>query len=232
MGIEPKDNEVLQLLKKIKDANGTYPQELLAARRQGYLKQVAQISGGAGLAVALKETVKHPKGTPTPPIPPVAGTLLEGLLVVAIVVEASAVAYFYRGKLTELFNSITGSPKVEEVSSPPALSSPIPGLELTPSPVVTLIGTETETATPVETPSLMAGQPTSQTGAGSSGSVTQAVSTANPSNGSTGNNGNQYGLTPKPERTKDPGGNTNSDGTTNDNNGGNSGNPSDPKKNK
>ena len=32
---DPKDNDVLQLLKKLKDSNGAYPQELLAVRRQG-----------------------------------------------------------------------------------------------------------------------------------------------------------------------------------------------------
>lgn len=232
MGIDPKDNDVLHLLKKLKDANGAYPPDLLSARRQGYLKQVAQISGGAGLAVALKETVKHGKGTPA--LTGGAGTLLEGLLVVAIVIEASAVAYFYRDKLTDLFQSITGAPTAEQISNPPVIASPIPELELTPSPVFTLTGTQTETATPVGTPSLMAGQPTNKPGTTSNtgGSTTQAVSTPNASDPN-GNNGNQYGLTPKPERTKDPG-NNNNDGDTNDTNNDNNsdGNQSDPKKKK
>ena len=51
MEYDPKDNEVIHLLKKLKDSNGAYPPEMLALRRQGYIKQVAEISAGAGLAL-------------------------------------------------------------------------------------------------------------------------------------------------------------------------------------
>src|SRR6266540_1733990 len=110
MALDPKSTDVFQLLKQLKDANGAYPQDLLASRRQGYLKQVAAISGGAGLAIALKQTVKAAKGAG---LSHVTGTLLEGILVFAIVAEAGAVTYFYRDKLVELYQSITGSPGVQ-----------------------------------------------------------------------------------------------------------------------
>src|SRR5512142_863194 len=100
MAINPKDIDVLQLLKNVKDANGIYPPELLASRRQIYLKQVAQIGGGAGLAAALKSTAKT--GGKVAGLPPAAGTLLESLLVVAIVAEAGTVTYLYRDKIKEV----------------------------------------------------------------------------------------------------------------------------------
>src|SRR5215216_953142 len=213
MEIDPTNNEVLQLLRKLKDSNGTYPQELLAVRRQGYLKQVAQIAGGAGLAMGLRNTVKNARGASG--LPAAAGTLLEGLLVVAIVVEASTVAYFYRDQVARYFQKLTNQPKVEEVISPPVVSSPLPTLQVTPSPLVTEAVTETET--PGLTPTLqLAAQPTNpsspSTGQGSGeGGGSQPVSTSAPSDGSSSNenNGNHYGQTPIPERTKDPVGNDN-----------------------
>ena len=206
MGIDPKNNDVFQLLKKLKEDqdNGTYPQDLLAVRRQGYLKQVAAIAGGAGLASVLRNTAKSGKGAA---LPPVAGTLLEGLLVVAIVAEASTVAYFYRGQLAKLLQNFSNQPKVEEVTNPPVISSPIQGLGLTPSPIVA----ETETETPVGTPSLLAEQPTRQgsdQGSNQDNNSNPAVATSAP-NSNHHNNGNQYGHTPIPNRTKKPGNNSN-----------------------
>jgi hypothetical protein len=220
MGIDPQNTDVFQLLEKLKEANGTYPQELLALRRQGYLKQVAAVSGGAGLAMALKNTAKGAKGTA---LPPAASSVLEGILVVAIIAEAGAAAYFYRDKIADLFHSLSGSPKVEEVANPPVASSPIPGLEIGLTPVLTV----TETATPISTPSPLLAEQATQNG-------TSQESQANPSNpteatqgGSPAvstpdvndntNNGNHYGNTPIPERTKEPGNDTSTtNNTTND----------------
>jgi hypothetical protein len=220
MGLDPRDNDVLQLLKKLKDANGTYPQELLAARRQGYLKQVAEVSGGAGLAVALRNTIKNTNGAGTgagagTSLSPLTGTIVEALLVAAIVAEAGAVTYFYRDKITQLYQSITSSPKVEEVANPPVAASPISIMSLptsSASPVAT--GTElvTPTATPIGTPTLLAAQPTNPAGGSASGggTTTQGGTPAasTPSGGAVdpnGNNGNHYGQTPIPERTKESG---------------------------
>lgn len=190
---------------------------MLALRRQRYLSQVAEISGAAGLAVALRNTGKGGKGVG---LPPAAGTVVEALLVVALIAEAGAVTYFYRDKLAQVFRSITSSPKVEQVANPPAVSSPLPGFDWTPSPVFTAAvsltpspaGTQTGTLTPDGTPSpgLAAD---STPGNGTGGTTLQSASTP-PANG---NNGNQYGLTPKPVRTKESG-TTNSQDSSKDSN--------------
>lgn len=212
MGIDSQDTDVLQLLKKLKDTNSTYPQELLAARRQGYLQQVAQVSAGLGLTAALKTTVKSAPGAGSLPT---AGTLLEGLLVVAIVAEASTVAYFYRDKIAQFIQNRTNTPKVEQVVNPPVFSSPVADFEVTPSPALTesITATIVDSPTPLSTPSLFAEQPTahqvneSNADNNQSDVSTQAVSTPSPNTND--DNGNHYGLTPKPVRTIDSGNNNN-----------------------
>jgi hypothetical protein len=220
MGIDAKDTDVFQLLQKLKEVNGTYPPDLLAERRQGYVKQVAEIGAGAGLAAALKSTVKTAQGTGTG-IPPAASTLLESLLVVAIVVEAGTVTYFYRDRLVDLYNNITKSPKVEEVSNPLVMPSPFVGanIQFTVTPVFTVTGT----VTPISTPSLLAEVPTHQQQNGSQSDTNQttiqsatqsgspAISTPDPRD----DNGNHYGQTPIPARTKEPGNNSNRDNAQN-----------------
>ncbi len=143
MEYDPKDNEVIHLLKKLKDSNGAYPSEMLALRRQGYIKQVAQIGAGAGLAFGLRNIARGGQGAAG--LSSTAGTFVEALLVVALVAEAGAVTFFYRSKLAEFFRSVTNSPHVQEVSGPPVPSSPIPEMTLTPSPAITLTGTGTLT---------------------------------------------------------------------------------------
>lgn len=212
MEYDPKDNELIHLLKKLKDSNGAYPPEMLALRRQGFLKQVAAISAGAGLAMSLRNTIKSGKGAS---LSSAAGKVVETLLVVAIVAEAGAVTYFYRHKLTEVFNSVRNSPRAEAVASPPVLPSPLAEMEFTSSPVatVTVSKTATLTATPESTPSPQlaveateqnnnSGPTTSNTGnTGSGDPGSQSEPTESPNT----NNGNHYGQTPKPERTIQPG---------------------------
>ena len=137
MEYDPKDNDVIHLLKKLKDSNGSYPQEMLASRRKGYLKQVAEISAGAGLAMGLKNLAKS--GGKTASMSSATGTVVEALLVVALLAEAGAVTYFYRDKIAQYYRSITdtNSSYVEEISNPPVLSSPTPEIEGTPSPMMT-----------------------------------------------------------------------------------------------
>jgi hypothetical protein len=238
MEYDPKDNEVIHLLKKLKDSNGAYPPEMLALRRQGYLKQVTQVSAGAGLAVALRSIAKGGKGA-AGASSSTAGTVVEALLVVALIAEAGAVSYFYRGKVAEYFRSITRSPNTGEVASPPMVSSPLAEMQITPSPVITITvtGTQTLTLTPVTpsgTPSTVLVAETvpsdGETGVdvqssastsipGSTGSTSStdsntggssSVSTRDPN----GNNGNHYGQTPIPVRTKDPGNTSSSTQTT------------------
>jgi hypothetical protein len=215
MGMDTQNIDVFQLLKNLKDTNGTYPQELLAARRQGYLRQVAEVSGGAGLAAALKTTVKSTHAAGTGSLPS-AGTLVESLLIVAIAAEASTVAYLYRDNFADLYQNITRSPQVVEVANPPVVVSPIPDFEFTPTPVFTeeLTATSTETITPVGTPSVLAELPATNhrddlgqgndQGTATTNTLPGVVSTQRPDDGND-DNGNHYGLTPKPVRTIDSG---------------------------
>jgi hypothetical protein len=220
MEYDPQDNEVIHLLKKLKNSNGAYPPEMLALRRQGYLKQVAEIGAGAGLAVGLRNLAKGGKGATG--LSSTAGTVVEALLVVALVAEAGALTYFYRDKVADYIRSITRSPQVQEIANPPVLPSPLVEMKITPSPVATITGTVTESLTP-GTPSgtplteLAAGttQPNGTNGVGVKSESTSvpggnengsgpSVSTRVPN----GNNGNHYGQTPKPERTKEKKDNT------------------------
>ncbi|MGE5642521.1 MAG: hypothetical protein ACM3Y8_05865 [Byssovorax cruenta] len=229
MGIDAKDTDVFHLLQKLKESNGTYPKELLAIRRQGYLRQVAEISAAAGLATALKSTAKSAQGTATG-LSSSLSTVLESLLVVAIVAEAGVVTYFYRDKLAALYDNLTKSPKVEEISSPPVpvISSPVADTAFIITPSITPVFTLTVTETPLVTPSQLAGLPTEheavQSDMGPDTNTThtsttqdtnqggsQAISTPDPH----GNNGNHYGQTPIPARTKEPGNNSNNNNNTN-----------------
>ena len=239
MDYNPKDNEVIHLLKKLKDSSGAYPPELLALRRQGYLKQVAQVSAGAGLVVGLKNFAKGGKGA-AGLSSSAAGTVVEALLVVALVAEAGAVTYFYRDKVAEYVHLITRAPKVEHVVSPPVIPSPFVEMQsqITPSlteeavtPTVT--GTESLTpGTPSGTPSAVLAAGTTQPH-GTNGAAVQSASTSGPSSSSgntggtsgsgssqdpKGNNGNHYGQTPKPERTKESGNSSSAEESTSKNN--------------
>lgn len=199
MEFDDKD-EVIQLLTKLKNADGAYPPDMLAARRQGYLKHLAELGIGAGAGLALKQALKSGA---TPAAGPLS-TLVEAVLVVAIVAEAGTVAYINRNKLINLFQSNTKNPNVAEVTTAPGIVSPLTEVSLTITPELT------ESVTPIGTPSpnLLADPLLT---AGTSGNDSQANATPNPND----NNGNQYGLTPKPVRTKDPGNGGNSPNTGN-----------------
>ncbi|HUE99205.1 MAG TPA: hypothetical protein VMN99_08105 [Anaerolineales bacterium] len=217
MRFDSQDEEVIRLLTRLKEADREYPQDLLAARRQRYLKRMGEIGLGIGTGLEIERAVESVK-PPTPAT--VTSTLLETALVVAIVVEASAVAYFYREKLADLFQTITTSPEIQEIISPPGISTPAVAGMVTPSPVIpstillqTISESPTETMpTPTRTPS-PAGivEETSP----SSGEATQVSSTLIPN----GNNGNHYGQTPKPERTKENNGNNDRPPRDNNDNG-------------
>jgi|GEM_PF-1048081 len=197
MEFNEKDAEVVKLLTQLKNAEGGYPVEMMALRRQNYMKQVAGLGIGLGAAGALKQIVKAGGGSS---IPPAASTLLETILIVAIVAEAGAVALINREKFMDLFRTISTQPRVEEViSTPIEAASPLTELvvPITFEPTMTAI-----TVTPAGTPSPVFLFVTSEAASDSEGTTShQAVSTPNPQD----NNGNQYGLTPKPERTVGPG---------------------------
>jgi hypothetical protein len=217
MEFDEKDAEVIQLLTQLKNVEGGYPVEMMAVRRQRYMKQLAGLGVGLGAADALKHTLRGGGGSA---IPPIASTLLETILIVAIVAEAAAVTLINREKLTDLILSISNQPTVEQVvSTPIEIAGPLTELAISTivEPTVTVT---TVTVTPLATSSPALLSITSVPGFENGGSTLQAVSTPNVQD----NNGNQYGLTPKPERTKDPGGNDD------DGDGGNEGSGQKPNK--
>lgn len=206
MEFDPNNQEVVKLLTKLKSTNGAYPPELLSARKARYLQQVAQVSVAAGAGMGIKNVLKGTKGSG---ISSMAGPFLEIALVVAIVAEAGALGYIYRDKLAELLNISLKKPSVEQTANPSVDQSPSLELESTVTPTLT------GTATPMGTPSPVIVV---------NGTAIHATDAMNPVNVEpTDRNGNQYGLTPRPERTKDApgGGNDSSDSNSNNGNGNN-----------
>jgi hypothetical protein len=204
MGFDAQDKEIVRLLTKLKDTDGKYPPDMLAARRQGYLKQMGQIGMGIGLGAGIKNAVKSAKA---PVLSSATSTVLESALVVAIVAESGTVAYFYRDKLADIFKTITKEAGIQEVTpSPvqteleiqgvtpsPAVTATLPSVTLSVSPTITEL-----TSTPVP-------------GVIEDSNTISANATPAPN----GNNGNHYGQTPKPQRTKEP--NINNDTLPKDN---------------
>ena len=180
MELDPKDYDVVRWLTKLKYADEAYPSDLLASRRQHYTRRVAAIAVGLGVAAGLKSTIKSGKSRS---FVPTASNLIETALVVAIVAEVSTAAYFYRNEISKLVQSYSSNPQVLEVTSPPEMSSPVPGLIITKLPEITATPTSTETPTETQAPS--------GTVAKNDGNSDQTKSTPDP-------NGNQFGQTPKP----------------------------------
>ncbi len=210
MELTPDDQKVVDLLSKLKNSNGTYPSDILEARRQTYLKQVANVGLGIGIGAGLKNGAKSGNGAGA--VATATSKILETALIAAIAIEAGTATYLYRDKLADLIKKNTGSANVQEIApSPNGASSLSLGLTATlESPSATIT---TPTNTPSVTPSVTPGP---EIAGGNNGTNSSVNATPQPG----GNNGNQYGLTPKPVRTKDnntnTGGNNNGgDGNTN-----------------
>jgi hypothetical protein len=190
MELDLQDHDVVKLLTKLKNAHVVYPAGLLTPRRQKYIERVEQIGFGLGIAPVLRTALKRKKSRGSPPT---TGGLLETVLLVAIIAESVSAAYIYRDKISEVARSLSTKPQILEVTA--VLNSPSPIPEVTaiksPAPSVTPSSTETPTVT------------TSATVVKKNDSNNQVGATPDPN----GNNGNHYGQTPKPERTKDKGGN-------------------------
>jgi len=205
----PKDQKVVDLLTKLKDSNGGYPSDMLAARRRKYLKQMANVGLGIGIGAGLKETAKG-AGNGASTATTVGSKILETVLIAAITIEAGTATYLYRDKIANAIQSYISRPTVQEVASPPdKTSSTNPSL-------IESVGTSSVTmsATPSGTPS---GTPSSSTSVadsnnknnnGGANTSLNANATPNPN----GNQGNQYGLTPKPVRTKENNGGSGTSG--------------------
>ena len=202
MEFEPQDRKVVELLTKLKGANEGYPSDMLAARRQAFLNNMAGASLGAGAGTALNRTLKS--GGSSGGAPFTIGKLLEAALLVAIVAEAGAVAYFYRDKVTDVFRGISAPSQVQEIVSPPVATFSFPELEIseiTSSVVPT--GTASEIATSTQVPGVADDPNSINDVAATLTDSTPDPTVNNENSGTNGNNGNHYGQTPKPERTKD-----------------------------
>ena len=205
---DPKDEKVVELLAKLKNANSAYPSAMLESRRRSFMSQMA----GMGVGAAFKNAVKNGNGTGGTST--TTGLLLETTLIVAIVAEAIVLAYIYRDRLVDVFKSTSTTPAIQEVTSLPAITSSFPTLEIpevsisavpevsvSAIPEVSLSDIPTEIAShiPPGTPTPAVAE---SLNANNSEAATLTGSTPDP-NGNNGNNGNHYGQTPKPERTKE-----------------------------
>jgi hypothetical protein len=196
MGFDAQDKEIVRLLTKLKETDGKYPPDLFAARRQGYLKQMGEIGLGIGAGLKIKNALNSTKA---PALSSVSSTILESALLIAIVAETGTVAYFYRDKLADLFQTVTKEASGQEVTPPPVHTeleiqgvTPSPPATATlPSAILSVSPTGTE-LTSTNTP--MPGVVEEDNG------TISVNSTPVPN----GNNGNHYGQTPKPQRTKEP----------------------------
>lgn len=206
MVYEPEDQEIIRLLTKLKNAEQQYPEQMLLARRELFFQQMANV--GLGIESGAEGGLEPAVESASPPsVPPVASGLLEIALVAAIILEAGAVAYFYRDRLADFFQTLTTQPRVQVVTPPPVFTDPLEIESITPSPVATPTPlSATPSGIPTGTiPSLfrtpqpeVAGENNSSNASGSQINSTPAASEKDKSN-----QGNHYGQTPKPERTKE-----------------------------
>jgi hypothetical protein len=215
MELNPDDKKVIDLLSKLKNTNGGYPSDILAARRQAYLKQVANVGLGIGVGAGIKNAAKNGNGVGA--VATITSKILETTLIAAIAIEAGAVAYIYRDKIVDLIRTYTGSSNAQESGS-----SSTGLIEPKVSPSATVTTPSATAATPSVTVTTPSGTVTVTTGTPSpnvAGNNNSSSVNVTPKPG--GNNGNQYGLTPKPERTKD---NNNNNDKNNDGGSGNTDN--------
>lgn len=202
MGFDAQDKEIVRLLTKLKEADGSYPPDLLATRRDGYLRQMGEI----GLVLAAGKGIKNAvQSAKAPVLSSATSTVLESALFVAIAAEAGTVAYFYRDKVADFFQSVTQGTKVQEASAS-LVPTDVEMQGVSPSAAVAATLPSTSLAiNPTEPES-------SNTPVPDVVEQNNALSVdATPSPKDHNNNGNHYGQTPKPERTKEPKGNDNKD---------------------
>jgi len=207
MEFGPEEKKIVDLLAKLKKNEGNYPGNLLESRRQAYLSQIASIGAGVGIGAGIKTVTKTPKAGVTGHLSTIsAGTLVEAVLVVAIVVQASFVVYNYRDRIAGFFRSLAAGSPVEE--GVPALQTvpAAPGIVVSDTLAVTGSSTDIPSVTVTVEP------PLSESGSGSQGAaVTETPQPGNP--------GHHYGQTPglpkstkennnsNPTKAKDTGGN-------------------------
>lgn len=200
MEFEPEDQQIIELLTKIRNKGETYPRKLLANRRQVFLQQMANVGMGLGIGEGIKTVAKAPKSSSFIHLPAFSmSSLMEILLVFAILTQAMIIAYSYRDRIANIFH--WGSPPIALTDVLiPVTGSSIPGtITVSETPIVLATDTPTPSPSTTVTSTMTIEPPLSvinENGAAGNPSVTQAPPTND-------NNGNHFGQTPKPERTKE-----------------------------
>ena len=204
------DQDVVKLLSNLKNAEQSYPSEMIQSRRDMYMQQAAAMAiltktSGGGTPAGEGGASASGTGTGTGLFS--LRTFFETALVITIMVEAGVAAYIYRDQIADFINS-TLFPTVEVAANPtddPSFTPaavPVTGDELaTESPAVTATVTVTVTDTPFPNLVTESSAPVVQEDTNSNN--LQVESTPPPVD----NPGNHYGNTPQPERTKDAGNN-------------------------
>lgn len=197
MDFEPEEQQIVELLTRLKNQqDGAYPKKLLASRRQVFLGQMASIGAGLGIGAKLKTAAKSSKAGSVSHLSSFSvSSLVETLLVVAIVAQAGVIAYTYRDRIVDFVNSLSG------ITTPTADSIPVTGSSV---PEVVVSDTPIVTVTPIETPTTTVTVISSNTTSSditSNGDIqnTTVVETPQPANN---NPGNHFGQTPKPTQEK------------------------------
>jgi hypothetical protein len=199
------EQDVIQLLANLKQAENNYPSDLLLSRREMFVKQAASAAVAMDTAMKMNNGTNAGNAAPAASSAPAAsiGKLLEIVLITAIVVEAGAAAYLYRDNIADFINSIF-SPRVEQVANPPDTVD-IPntgnaGVTETPSATLTdtAVPTDTLLAAPLQNDNDNDNGAGGGEGSGSGGGDNPpAVSTPEPTKP-----GLHLGQTPRPERTQ------------------------------
>ena len=196
------DKDVLQLFASLKNAENNYPQDMIESRRETFAKQAAAmaiLSKASGNSESLPGTSQTASTIPSGAAGVGSlsmGTILETVLVIAIVAEAGVATYVYREKIADFFNSIFG-PNTEQVANPPDNTSSDPTVsdELT---VIAIPSDGTSAVTVTETPTPSEFVDPATTGNDNIGGNSQVASTPEPD----GDSGLHLGQTKQP--TNDP----------------------------
>jgi len=209
------ERDIFDLLKSLKNVEKQYPPDLMQSRREIFARQAASA------AIAIHATGKSPELSGSSQTAASAtsfgsslGTLLEAILIIAIVVEAGIATYIFRDKIADLIGSII-SPRVEQVANPTDASPSSPEIAPATKADTTPSASPTDAGTTTPLPSsgtLPAVQQNNNTGGSS-----QITSTPDPN----GNNGLHLGQTKQPteapKSNKEPKYNDNTDSNTKNN---------------
>jgi hypothetical protein len=185
-----QDNEIVELLGKLRDAGPEYPPHLYAARRAALIAALAALPIGGVLAVSLFTKLAHViKGMS------VIDKIILGVEVAAITgvsAYGAAAAYIYRDQLKTL---LLGTSSVVSTNT----SEPIPTLS-TEAPVLP-IAEETPLGTPTVTGTVTGTVFVTDT---NKPQVVKPAATQPPVQGQATKPGLHLGNTPKPDRSPPP----------------------------